>query len=109
MAGAFMNFFGIHWEQGSYIIWLPLVLIIISLLIRNHKLITQGVKKLVAQKNMSLFFTHFSFKKRCIKTLCIIGALIALFLALLQPQWDKQEQTIQQGVNTLPGIEGDLP
>jgi Ca-activated chloride channel family protein len=96
MAGDLMNFVGIYWEQGSYIVWSPIVLIIIGLLIRHHNVIIQGVKNLVALKNMRLFFPSFSFIKRRIKTACMIGAVIALFLALLRPQWNKQEQTIEQ-------------
>ena len=88
--------FGIYWGAPQRLILFPIVLLFIYALIKNYSRIIYGVSKLIHTIHQKVLFKHFSQSKQLIKMLCLIGALISLFIALLQPQWDKKEQQITQ-------------
>lgn len=87
---------GIHFGGYDHVIALPLFLILIILAIRNYRRIRYTFQLIANKVFHSSIFLHFSVTKQLIKTCCIVIALILLFIALLQPQWGKKEQSVVQ-------------
>jgi Ca-activated chloride channel family protein len=90
------EFLGIYWAGLNRLFLLPLFAITIFLFLKNYKKTKLVVSALVHSTNRKKIFLHFSPAKQSIKLLAYIAALFFLFIALLQPQWHKKEQVIQQ-------------
>lgn len=90
------SFFGITWASAQYVIYFPLILVMIALIVLYYHKKQQAVALLTAAQWRSLLITHYSAQKNWYKVFFLSLALVALFLALLQPQWDKQEEQIKQ-------------
>ena len=88
--------FGIYWAGINRIITLPFFILLIFFIIKNYKNIKKFVVILVHHKNKKPVLQNFSLPKYLIKSLCLICSLIFIFIALLQPQGSKKEQTIIQ-------------
>lgn len=91
-----VDFLGIYWGAPDRFWFFPIFLFVIILLARRHRLTSRAIKRLVSQKHQKVIFKNFSHKKQAGKLIASCSALILLFIALLQPQWHKKEQTIQQ-------------
>jgi Ca-activated chloride channel homolog len=91
-----MEFLGIYWANIDYIIFLPVVLIFMFFCLKNFYRVKVISLLLADSKNFKLLFKNFSIGKYRIKTILTLVSLFFLFVALLQPQWDKKEQTVVQ-------------
>lgn len=90
------DFMGIFWGAIDRIILFPAFLIFAILLIRNYGIIKRTILNLVHPNNQKKLLPHYSKRKAFIKLASMLGALLSLFIAILQPQWDKKEQIIKQ-------------
>lgn len=91
-----MDFLGIHWAGSDRIIFLPIFLILIFFVIRRFRQSRTFVKYLVHANHRKMILKNFSFLKHATKAIALSTALLFLFLAFLQPQWEKKEQNIEQ-------------
>jgi Ca-activated chloride channel family protein len=84
----------IHWAGTANIATLPIFIFgILLVLFRSYRIIN-SLRQLTTKHQILM---HGIGSKRTIaKTACMILALIALFIALLRPQWGKQEETVIQ-------------
>lgn len=90
------NIFGIHWaslENSKYLLLLLPVLIL--LVVRLWKA-SQKITKFVHPDNMAKILVNFAQWKRYLKTILIFVASVFLLIALLQPQWDKKDEVVDQ-------------
>ncbi|MFA6526845.1 MAG: VWA domain-containing protein [Candidatus Babeliales bacterium] len=87
---------GIHWAGIDRIVYLPVVLVLLFLIVRNYWRIATVITMLADKKNQTLMFQHFSLPRYRLKIVLLCAGLLLLFLALLQPQWGKKETVIQQ-------------
>lgn len=88
--------FGITWASAQNYIWLLASGVLLILLAWSTHAYIKNIAKLVAPKWQKRLLLYFSKTKTCIKALLLCIGLIALFLALLQPQWGKKEQQVEQ-------------
>ncbi len=91
-----MSLFGITWASAHYSIYLPFVIAMIVLVIWYYKKKHHAIELLSAPQWRSALISHYSAKKNWYKAFLISCAMILLFFALLQPQWDKKEEQIKQ-------------
>ncbi len=91
-----IDFLGIHWAGIDRIIYLPLVLLIIISIVRNYHRMKHVIRVLVHPLQQQTMFKHFSVMRFGIKAVLLSVSVICIFLALLQPQWGKQEHTVVQ-------------
>ena len=91
-----MDIFGIYWAGIDRIIFFPIFLIFFILSIKNYQRIKNLFSQLIHTENRRIILKNFSLKKQFLKTFLFSLSLLFLFLALLQPQWGKKEQTIVQ-------------
>ena len=85
----------IHWAGIQHIIWLPLFVLGIALVVFRTSRTVRNLALLAKGRNNNMF--HLIGTKRSIaKAICTCLALGSLFLALMRPQWGKQEQTVMQ-------------
>lgn len=99
-------FVGVQWASTENLIYLPLLVCIIGILmyafIRRRRIIAM----LAALRWSDLMLHAASPTRSIIKTFLMIIGCSALFLALLQPQWDKKEEMIeQQGRDLFIGLD----
>lgn len=90
------DFFGIHFGGSHRSIFLLLLPVLIIAIIKNFGRLKRAYTILANPKNGSNALKNFSLRKQLIKSISLAGALVALFIALLQPQWGKKGQTITQ-------------
>jgi Ca-activated chloride channel family protein len=88
--------FGIAFAALHRIYWAPVFITAIILLIRHHKKTTSSLRFLVNKIHDKTLLQNFSFSKQTIKLFALCTALFFLFIALLQPQWEKKEKLISQ-------------
>jgi Ca-activated chloride channel family protein len=91
-----MTFADVQWASTQNFIYFPVLIIVIILLVyavmRRRKIIA-----LLAASRWSDLIMHASSTYRAVfKMVLMIIGCSALFLALLQPQWDKKEETVEQ-------------
>ena len=91
-----MELFGIYFAGAQRFIYLPLLIIPIIFFVRNNSRIVELVKKLVHHNHAHKLFPGFSARRYFFKTLLWVGALLSIFIALLQPQWGTKEETVVQ-------------
>jgi Ca-activated chloride channel family protein len=84
----------IHWAGIANLVWAPIFLLAAGLVIFRAYKTSQSVSSL-AQVHKELF-RGLSSRRTIFKALLVCLSLTALFLALLRPQWGKQEQAIMQ-------------
>jgi len=87
---------GITFGAIQNLLFLPLLVIGIFLLIWRFYKRKKNIKKLVSSSQSTFLLKHFSSLRQAIKILLSSIGLLFLFLALLQPQWDKKEETVLQ-------------
>ncbi len=84
----------IHWAGIEHVVWLPLFILAAALVIfRAYQALGSFSKLALVHKTMF----HFIGTKRSLsKAILMCLAIAAIFLAMLRPQWGKQEQQIMQ-------------
>jgi Ca-activated chloride channel family protein len=100
------TFAGILWASTENLIYLPVLIgiigILIYALIRRRRIIAI----LAASRWSDLMVQAASPARSLLKTFLMIIGCSALFLALLQPQWDKKEEMVeQQGRDLFIGLD----
>lgn len=88
--------FGITWASLDNLIFLPILLISVSIVLWQYYKRKVAVNILVATQWRSLLLSNFSEPKQIFKIIFMTIGLIALFLAFLQPQWDKKDEPMHQ-------------
>ena len=91
-----VEFLGIYWAGADRLIYFPLFVIAIALIIKRYDKIKLTSNQLCHKNNSKLLLKNFSLKRQFFKTLFLCCALGSLFIALLQPQWNKKEQIVVQ-------------
>jgi Ca-activated chloride channel homolog len=86
----------VHWAGFDRIVFLPLFLIFIIFIIKNYRHTMSAVAQLVHPFHRKKIFTHFSPRRQWLKTFLLCAGIGGIFLALLQPQWGKKEQSVMQ-------------
>lgn len=99
-------FAGVQWASTQNLIYLPVLVCIVGILIyafiRRRRIIA-----MLATSRWSDLMVHAASPARSfLKTMLMMIGCSALFLALLQPQWDKKEETVeQQGRDLFIGLD----
>lgn len=91
-----INILGIYWAGIDRIIYFPIFILFIVLAIKNYFQTKNKSLKLYHESQKKIVFPGFSLIKLRLKTFLICAAISLLFIALLQPQWNKKEQALQQ-------------
>lgn len=95
----------IHFAALHLMPCVALFVLIFLLYIRYEWMRSKVVRALVGTHTKSLV-NYFSLWKRCLKGICILGALSMLFIALLRPCWGKTEEiATQEGRDLLIAID----
>lgn len=99
-------FAGVQWASAQNLIYLPVLVCIIGILIYAF-IRRQRIIAMLATSRWSDLMLHAASPARSsIKTLLMIIGCSTLFLALLQPQWDKKEEMVeQQGRDLFIGLD----
>ncbi len=93
---------GIHWAGADRVIFVPIFLVLIFLIFRNYNRLRGAATQLANAVHQKTIFKNFSPRRLLLKSLCLATGLVCIFIALLQPQWGKKEQTIiQEGRDVL--------
>ena len=87
----------IHWAglQNVKSVLIFLVVILLCLLIRCYKSVW-ALRRLAAPKWHDLLVLHGGMARKAVKTALFFIGSVFLALTLLQPQWDKKEEIVQQ-------------
>ncbi len=91
-----MTFAGVHWGATQNLIYFPVLVICIILLVYAVIRRRRVIALLVASRWSDLLMHAASPARSVFKMVLMIAGCCALFLALLQPQWDKKEEIIEQ-------------
>jgi Ca-activated chloride channel homolog len=91
-----MEFFGIMWGQAETIWFLPILVGVIAIIIRNYVTTKKALKLLASPRRFGELFKNFSLRRLFVKACCLGLACISIFIALMRPQWGKVEQTVIQ-------------
>lgn len=91
-----ITWLGITWASAQNIVFLPLLCIALFMVVWYYRKKRRIVELLAARQWRASLVLHFSAKKNSFKACCYVLGFIFLFLALLQPQWDKKEEQVQQ-------------
>ncbi len=88
--------FGISWAQVGYIWMLGVAAITTIGLVISLYGLKKVVQLLAAPEQYALMLPGYSWIKMCGKTVALSGALLALSIAILRPQWGKVEHVVEQ-------------
>ena len=91
-----MTFAGVHWGATQNLIYFPVLVICIILLVYAVIRRRRVIALLVASRWSDMLMHAASPARSVFKMVLMIAGCCALFLALLQPQWDKKEEIIEQ-------------
>ena len=86
----------IHWAglQNWYLA--PIFVVLIILTLRNYHRLVQAAWQLMHPIYAKTLFSNFSLRRHGIKTGLVVGSMVAIFIALLQPQWGIVENKVTQ-------------
>lgn len=90
------SLFGITWASADNIIFLPLLVATLGIIGWHYYKRRVAYALLAAPQWRSLLLSNFSDTKQIMKIVFMALGFSALFLAFLQPQWDKKEEPISQ-------------
>ncbi len=88
--------FGITWASANHLVFLPLLIGVLATVVWNYYKRRVAITLLAAPQWSSLLLHNFSSSKQIIKIICSTVGFSMLFIAFLQPQWDKKEESIMQ-------------
>lgn len=88
--------FGIYFGAAHRMIWAPLFIASAIFLFIRYKNIKNFSLLISHKNNHKIIFKNFSIPIERLKLFCMYGALFFLFIALLQPQWDKKNELVNQ-------------
>lgn len=91
-----MELFGIDWAGLDKIWLLPLFILFIFLIFKNHYRIKKIISHLVSLKHSRLILKNYSNLRQLMKLVLMVIALGFLFIAILQPRWGIKEEVIKQ-------------
>jgi len=91
-----MEIFGITFASTQNLVFLPLLFLGIFFIIWKFIKKLRNIKKLSAGQCRVKLIQNFSKFKGFVKVFLLIIGFLFLFLALLQPQWNKKEEVVQQ-------------
>ena len=86
----------LYWAGTNKFLLLPVFLLLIFFIIKNYLKNKKTIKIIVHERNQKDIFQFFSSKKLFFKVLLQVVSLVFLFIAILQPQWNKKEINVQQ-------------
>ena len=87
----------INWGGWSLLWYTVLMTLFVGICLTVKTLkFYQVTRRLVSQKFKSLLLQNGSLIKRLTKNILFLMGFVFLMLALLQPQWDKQEEVVEQ-------------
>ncbi len=88
--------FGIHWANyeniNYFYLLIPVLFVLIYRAIKNR----WQRQSIVAYHHIESMIKNYSILKKIIKTFLVFCGTFFVFIALLQPQWGKQEQMVAQ-------------
>lgn len=97
---------GVQWASTQNLIYLPVLVCVIGILIYAFIRRRRIVAMLAGSRWSDLMVYAASPARSLLKTFLMIIGCSALFLALLQPQWDKKEEMVeQQGRDLFIGLD----
>jgi len=96
-----MKLFDITWAGLHNLWYTPLLVLVLFVLIYKFYWLYSAVKQLVNPRWRNKLLRGFSPTRLIMRTLLFTIAFLFLFLALLQPQWDKHEEKIVQETRDL--------
>lgn len=88
--------FGILWASYQNSIWLLGYACLAVLLVYAARKSVRHIGLLVSKRWQKQFFAGFSSGKVWVKSCLLAVGLLGMFLALMQPQWGKKEQKVEQ-------------
>ena len=91
-----MTIFGIHWASYDHLYYGYLLLPFLCLLMYHGIKIRRQRQRVVADRYIQLVLHNYSIKKKIIKSMLFFMGTLFVFIALLRPQWGKQEQMVAQ-------------
>ncbi len=89
-------FFGVVWASAQNAIWLLGYCVLVGLIVYAAISVRKNMALLVSTRWQSKLFARVSVTKVLIKSGLLIIGLLTMFIALLQPQWGKKEQAVEQ-------------
>ncbi|HEV2601069.1 MAG TPA: VWA domain-containing protein [Candidatus Babeliales bacterium] len=87
---------GITWGALDRLIWSPILVVVAILLIYRLYKTKMVVRLLAVLQHESRLLLGFSQKKMKLKALLFFLGSVALFLVVLEPQWNKKEHVVAQ-------------
>lgn len=91
-----MNMITIFWGAWERIVWMSLVGIVgVILMYRLHH-VKKAVYALVSVRYRQRFLQGFSSTKMMIQSILLFCGFLFLCIVLLEPQWNKKEQSVEQ-------------
>ncbi len=90
------RFFGITFASANNLLFLPVLMVVIGIIIWYYLTKKRVVATLAAPQWQSFLVMNYSPHKQFIKQMALTLGFSFLFLAFLQPQWDKKEEPIIQ-------------
>lgn len=91
-----MSELGIVWGAAPRVVWVPLVVIVIGMVMYRAYCVNKIARYLAGTAHRNRVLFGFSSTKNYIKAVLFMLGSLFLFLAFLEPQWHKKEQTVEQ-------------
>lgn len=92
-----MNMFAIHWANPFIVtIAVPVAIGLSLLVLVRFMRTTRSLKLLMPQGNYAAHMQGYSSLRRWLKCITYLGAIWALVVALMRPQWHETTQTVEQ-------------
>jgi len=91
-----IEFFGITFAAAQNIIFFPFLCIAIFCVVWRFRKKIKNSRKLFSPLSKITLIKHFSVSKEVLNIILSSIGLLFLFLSLLQPQWNKREEIVQQ-------------
>lgn len=91
-----MSMMTIFWGAWDRIVWMPLVIGIGIILVYRLYHIKKVVRALVCARYQARFLRGFSLAKIRVQSVLLWIGFLFLYIALLEPQWNKKERSVEQ-------------
>lgn len=86
--------FGIFWAQPNNGVFFIAIGAMIALLLFAAVRVRVFMQKLVHPDHQPLLIKNFSWQRYVVKSVLVAGALLLMGIALLQPQWDREDEMV---------------